>query len=154
MSGFWRGLVFLILLWPGLAGAQPWPSTPPRIGKLVLSQAYWGYILEAARDYQVSPYIIQGVMAIESRYDPWATSGRGRCQGLMQLDRGVARGLGVNPWIPRENIRGGARILARLLRQDHGDLRRAVRKYNGTGNRAYEREVIRAVRQAKMGEKQ
>jgi soluble lytic murein transglycosylase-like protein len=113
-----------------------------------MPQKYWVYTLEAAEKYRVSPYKIAGVMAIESRYDPRATSGHGRCIGLMQLDRGVARSLGVNPWNPRQNIMGGARILARLLRKHHGNLKLAVREYNGTGNRAYEREVLKAVHQA------
>lgn len=139
-------ILIIALLYP--APALAWPSTPPRIGRLVLSQEYWGYVLEAAHDYRVSPFIIQGVMAIESRYDPCATSGRGRCIGLMQLDRDTARYLDVDPWNPRENIRGGAQVLARLLKKYQGNLLLAVRTYNGTGNRAYEREVIRAVKQA------
>ena len=88
--------------------AQPWPAAPPQIGQLSMPQNYWNWTLEAAREHGVSPYVIQGFMAIESRYDPVATSGRGRCIGLMQLDRGVARSLGVDPWNPRENIHGGA----------------------------------------------
>jgi soluble lytic murein transglycosylase-like protein len=69
----------------------------------------------------------------------------------MQFDRGVARSLGVDPWNPRENIAGGARVIARLLKQKGGNLWLAVRKYNGTGNRAYENEVIKAVNQAARG---
>jgi len=130
--------------------AQPWPAAPPRIGQLSMPQNYWNWTLEAAREHGVSPYVIQGFMAIESRYDPVATSGRGRCIGLMQLDKGVARGLGVDPWKPRENIHGGARVLAALLKTHRGDLARVARAYNGSGcPPAYVREVIRAVRQAK-----
>ena len=128
-----------------------WPSEPPRIGKLVMPQEYWEYTLKAANDHHIKPYIIQGVMAIESGYDPVCTSGRGRCIGLMQLDKGVARSLGVDPWDPRENIQGGAAILARLLSKHKGNLRAAIREYNGTGNQAYMKEVLRAIAQAKRG---
>jgi len=129
--------------------AQPWPAAPPQIGQLSMPQNYWDWTLEAAREHGVSPYVIQGFMAIESRYDPVATSGRGRCIGLMQLDKGVARGLGVDPWKPRENIHGGARVLAALLKTHRGDLARVARAYNGPGcPPAYVREVLRAVRQA------
>jgi len=121
---------------------------PPQIGNLAMPAEFWAYTLEAARAEGIDPCIIAGVMAIESRYDPGATSGRGRCIGLMQLDKGVARSLGVDPWDPKENIDGGARILARLLKKHRGDLRLVARDYNGTGNRAYEREILRAVRQA------
>ena len=129
--------------------AQSWPAAPPRIGQLSMPQIYWDWTMEAAREHAVSPYIIQGFMAIESRYDPVATSGRGRCIGLMQLDRGVARGLGVDPWNPRENIHGGARVLAALLKKHRGNLARAAWAYNGPGcSPAYVHEVLRAVRQA------
>ena len=129
--------------------AQPWPAGPPQIGQISMPKNYWNWTLEAAREHGVSPYVIQGFMAIESRYDPVATSGRGRCIGLMQLDRGVARSLGVDPWNPRENIHGGARVLAALLKKHRGDLARVARAYNGPGcPPAYVREVLRAVRQA------
>ena len=132
-----------------ISWAQPWPAAPPPIGQLSMPQIYWDWTLEAAREHGVSPYVIQGFMAIESRYDPAATSGRGRCIGLMQLDRGVARQLEVDPWNPRENIHGGARVLAGLLKKHRGNLARAARAYNGPGcPPAYVREVLRAVRQA------
>jgi hypothetical protein len=147
-----RLISIILFLCP--TAALAWPSTPPRIGHLVLSQEYWGYIIEAAHDYDVSPYIIQGVLAIESRYDPCATSGRGRCIGLMQLDRGVARLLQVNPLGSSGEYPGRGPGSGAALEKHDGNLLLAVREYNGTGNRAYEREVIRAVRQAERGEKQ
>src|SRR4030042_811434 len=104
---------------------------PPEIGALVLPREYWVFVLEAAAAERVSPYVIAGVMAIESRYDPQASSGRGRCYGLMQLDRGGARSLKVDPADPRANIRGGARILARLLKKHRGNLRRGGRGDHG-----------------------
>ena len=132
-----------------ISWAQPWPAAPPPIGQLSMPQNYWDWTLEAAREHGVSPYVVQGFMAIESRYDPAAMSGRGRCIGLMQLDRGVARGLGVDPSNPRENILGGARVLAALLKKHRGNLARGARAYNGPGcPQAYVREVLRAVRQA------
>ena len=114
-----------------------------------MPQIYWDLTTEAAREHGVSPYVIQGFMAIESRYDPVATSGRGRCIGRCNSTWGVARGLGVDPWNPRENIHGGARVLAGLLKKYRGDLARVTRAYNGPGcHPAYVREVLRAVRQA------
>ena len=99
--------------------------------------------------HNVSPYIIQGFMVIESRYNPKATSGRGRCIGLMQLHRDTAKSLDVNPWAPKENIDGGTRVLSRLLKKYHGNLRRVMRIYNAESNGAYEREVFKAISQAK-----
>lgn len=128
--------------------ADPWPKTPPRIGRLVLKQEYWNYMKEAARKYQISPYLIQAVCAIESRYDPQASSGHGQCYGLMQLHRDTARKYGVDAHNPRENIMGGAAVLARLLEKYNGNLKRVLHVYNATCTAAYEREVIKAFNQA------
>ena len=141
-------IIFLLLTVPALA--QPWPQTPPPIGQLFLKQEYWNYIKEAAQRYHISPYLIQAVCAIESRYDPDAKSGR--CFGLMQLHRDTARKYGVDPHDPRANIMGGAAVLASLMQRYDGDIRRVLRKYNSTCTSAYEREVIRAYHQAQSFE--
>jgi len=132
----------------GTAFDQPWPHSPPKIGKLKLKQENWNYIKEAARRYHISPYLIQAVCAIESRYDPYAKSGQ--CRGLMQLHQKTAKKYGVNPLNPRENVMAGAAVLASLLQRYDGDLRRVLRKYNASCTPAYEREVIRAFNQAKQ----
>jgi hypothetical protein len=132
------------------AFAQPWPHTPPEIGKLKLKQEYWEYIKEAAQRYHISPYLILAVCAIESRYDPDARSGRGSCIGLMQLHKDTARKYGVNPHNPRENIMGGTAVLANLMGRYNGDIHSVLHKYNATCTPAYEREVIRAYNQVKQ----
>ena len=55
---------------------DPWPKYPPQIGTLILKQEYWDYMKEAAGSIRLSPYLIQAVCAIESRYNPYASSGR------------------------------------------------------------------------------
>jgi len=127
----------------------PWPKKPPQIGHLYLKQEYWGYIKEAAERYNISPYLIQAVCAIESRYDMDARSVHGRCIGLMQLHQGTAKIYGVNPYDPRENIMGGAAVLAKFLNRYDGNIRKTLRKYNSTCTQAYTREVIKAYQQAK-----
>jgi soluble lytic murein transglycosylase-like protein len=141
-------IIFLLLTVPALA--QQWPQTPPPIGRLFLPQAYWNYIKEAAQKYQISPYLIQAVCAIESRYDKDAKSGR--CFGLMQLHRDTAKKYGVDAHNPRENIMGGAAVLAHLMKKFDGDIRKVLRTYNSTCTAAYEREVIRAYNQAQRFE--
>ena len=55
--------------------------------------------------------------------------------GAMQLMPATARQLGVDPTKPDQNIMGGARYLAMLIKQYGGDYTRAVRAYNaGPGN--------------------
>jgi soluble lytic murein transglycosylase-like protein len=66
----------------------------------------------------------------------------------MQLHRGTAKKYRVDPWNPRENIMGGAAVLANLLARSNGDLRRALRVYNAESTAAYEREVFKAFHQA------
>jgi soluble lytic murein transglycosylase-like protein len=134
---------------PAQAGKyDPWPKYPPQIGTLILRQEYWDYMKEAARKYQISPYLIQAVCAIESRYNAAATSGHGQCYGLMQLHRDTARKYGVDAHNPRENIMGGAAVLATLLTRYNGDLSRVLHVYNATCSAAYEREVKKAFYQA------
>jgi soluble lytic murein transglycosylase-like protein len=141
-------IIFLLLAVPALA--QPWPQTPPPIGQLFLKQEYWNYIKEAAQRYQISPYLIQAVCAIESRYDKDAKSGR--CFGLMQLHQDTAKKYGVDPHNPRANIMGGAAVLASLMQKCNGDIRKVLRKYNATCTAAYEREVMKAYKQAQLFE--
>lgn len=141
--------------WASREGMPPFgrwdePHTPPKIGKLELKQEYWEYIKEAAQRHHISPYLIQAVCAIESRYDPDARSGRGSCIGLMQLHKDTARKYGVNPHKPRENIMGGTAVLANLMGRYNGDIHSVLHKYNATCTPAYEREVIRAYNQAKQ----
>ncbi len=139
-------LLLTILTVP--AWAEPWPKTPPPIGDLFLKQEYWNYIKEAAKRYKISPYLIQAVCAIESRYDKDAKSGR--CFGLMQLHQDTAKKYGVDPHNPRANIMGGAAVLASLMQRYNGDIRKVLRKYNASCTSAYEREVIRAYNQAQL----
>ena len=141
-------IIFLLLTVPALAAILA--HTPPPIGNLYLKQEYWNYIKEAAQKYQISPYLIQAVCAIESRYDKDAKSGR--CFGLMQLHQDTAKKYGVDPHDPRANIMGGAAVLAHLLQKYNGDIRRVLRTYNATCTAAYEREVIRAYNQAQHSE--
>ncbi len=141
-------LIFIALVLITPVCALAWPATPPKIGHLDLKPEYWGYIKEAAEKYKISPYLIQAVCAIESRYDPNATSGRGACIGLMQLHRDTARKCGVNPLNPRENIMGGAAVLARLMQKYDGDISKVLHVYNATCTSSYEREVLKAYRQA------
>ena len=110
----------LLILLAVPAWAQPWPKTPPQIGQLFLKQEYWNYMKEAAERYHISPYLIQAVCAIESRFVPDAHSGR--CFGLMQLHQYTAKKYGVDSHDPRQNIMGGAAVLASLMQRYDGDI--------------------------------
>lgn len=87
-------------------------------------------IEEKANQYGVDPALVAAVMTQESGGNPKALSPVGAI-GLMQLMPETAKGLGVkNPFDPVQNIEGGAKYLASLLRQFDGNLIFAVAAYN------------------------
>lgn len=90
---------------------------------------------EAALATGVDVRLLKAVGKAESGFDASATSSCG-AMGVMQLMPSTAASLGVqNAYDARENIMGGARYLASLLEQYHGDTRLALAAYNaGSGN--------------------
>ena len=117
---------------------------------------YQVLILQAAREHELDPALIQAVIMVESDCNPNAVSKHG-ARGLMQLMPGTARELGVtDSFDPAQNINGGTRYLRKLLDRFDNDVRlalaaynagsRYVRKYNGvppfSATRAYVEKVI------------
>lgn len=90
---------------------------------------YDSLILDTAQEHRVPPALVKAVIAAESHFNSQAVSPKG-AQGLMQLMPATARGLGVrDPLEARDNVRGGARYLRRLIDR-YGDLSRALAAYN------------------------
>ncbi len=84
----------------------------------------------AAREHGVDASLLRAVMHAESAFNPMALSNKG-AQGLMQLMPGTAGDLGVvDAFNAAENIGGGARYLAQMLRTFNGDERLATAAYN------------------------
>lgn len=79
--------------------------------------------------HQVDEAIVRAVIATESAFNPGAVSRAGAI-GLMQLMPGTAHELGVNPWVPEQNIEGGVRYLSSLIKM-FGGLELALVAYNG-----------------------
>ncbi len=91
---------------------------------------YRGDILAAAKLSGVNAALLRAIIHAESGFNPRALSYKG-AQGLMQLMPGTAFELGVgDAFDPAENISGGARYLATLLRDYHGDVQLAAAAYN------------------------
>lgn len=96
--------------------------------------AYRDAVRTAGKTYGVAPAFLRAVIHAESAFDPNALSSAG-AQGLMQLMPGTARDMGVaNAFNATQNIRGGARYLAQLLKDFHGDRKLAAAAYNAGPN--------------------
>jgi soluble lytic murein transglycosylase-like protein len=96
-------------------------------------------VSEVAQELKVPDHLLHAVISVESGYDAHAVSPKG-AQGLMQLMPATARRFGVvDPFDPRDNVRGGARYLKWLLDLFDGDVSLAIAGYN-----AGEQAVIKA----------
>jgi soluble lytic murein transglycosylase-like protein len=88
-----------------------------------------GLIDEAAKNFDVSPLLVDSVIQVESNYNPLAVSPKG-AQGLMQLMPSTAQRFGVtDSFDPKQNIEAGVRYL-RLLQDTFQDDRLAIAAYN------------------------
>lgn len=93
-------------------------------------EAYKGEIAAAAADFGVDTSLLRAVIHAESAFNPLAVSSKG-AQGLMQLMPATAGDLGVtDAFDVVQNIRGGARYLAQLMKDFNGDARLATAAYN------------------------
>lgn len=92
-------------------------------------------IKSAAKAYGINESIIKSIILAESAANEKAIS-KASAKGLMQLMDGTAKDMGVrNVWDPVENIHGGTKYFAQMLRQYDGDLKLALAAYNaGPGN--------------------
>jgi soluble lytic murein transglycosylase-like protein len=113
--------------WKGAKASSP--------ARLVISSI----VSDVAQEVEIPVHLLHAVIAVESDYDTRAVSPRG-AQGLMQLMPTTARRFGVvDPFDPRDNVRGGALYLKWLLDLFSGDVQLAIAGYN-----AGEQAVIRA----------
>lgn len=91
---------------------------------------YRAEINAAAAEHNVDSDLVTAVIHVESSFNPRAVSPKG-AKGLMQIMPVPAKTLGIkDPFAPRENIRGGASLLANLTRKFGGDERLALAAYN------------------------
>lgn len=88
-----------------------------------------------SRIYGVDEALVHSIIKNESCYQVKAKSPVG-AMGLMQLMPGTAKDMRIsNPWNAEQNIQGGVKYIAEMLKEFKGDLRLAVAAYNaGPGN--------------------
>lgn len=101
-----------------------WETTP------LFNERYRQSIDRIAAAHGVDKALVRAVIHAESAFNPQARSRVG-AQGLMQLMPQTAAELGVsNPFDPEQNIDGGVRYLAMLLKRYNKDIRLATAAYN------------------------
>ncbi|WNL45266.1 lytic transglycosylase domain-containing protein [Dyella sp. BiH032] len=92
--------------------------------------AYADTIRLASAEFGLDEAFLRAIIHAESAYNPRALSIAG-AQGLMQLMPSTANDMGVrDAFDVDQNIRGGARYLALLLKNFNGDERLAAAAYN------------------------
>lgn len=130
MTGFSRTQVadFLDARWrePILAPPATGRETVPYLNLPLNIEAEVALL---AQRYHVPARLVRAIVAAESGGNPRARSSAGAI-GLMQLMPATAAALGVDPWHPRENLHGGIRYLAELLRAYDENPRLALIAYN------------------------
>jgi len=85
-------------------------------------------ILNKARKYNIDPFLLKALIAVESSFNPEAVSYKG-AQGLTQLMPATAKELGVkNSFDPEQNIDGAAKHLRNLINR-YGSVRSALAYY-------------------------
>ncbi|MBI1195822.1 MAG: transglycosylase SLT domain-containing protein [Gammaproteobacteria bacterium] len=102
---------------------------PDRVSRLSLLRV----IHREASRVDLPPELVMAVIDVESGFDRWAVSSVG-AQGLMQIMPFWLKEIGHSEDSLQEidtNLRMGCAILRYYLDREHGDLRRALGRYNG-----------------------
>jgi len=93
-------------------------------------QRFEDLIDDASKEFGIDRNLIKSIIMTESAANHKAISSA-KAKGLMQLMDTTASDMGVrNSFDPKENITGGTKYIARMLRQYDGDLKLALAAYN------------------------
>jgi soluble lytic murein transglycosylase-like protein len=115
------GLTFLLLV-----AVSAWAQSPQK--SAVHPEAEY-YVEAYAQHYRVPVPLVRAVVEMESNWRACVVSSKGAV-GLMQLMPATAERLGVRDRCNiNQNVSGGVRYLAWLMRQFHGDLRLVAAAY-------------------------
>ena len=152
MWGFWAFVICVNLLVSSLGNTRVFVLSPfhlwnktqalgyyaaHRLNRLVDGEMISPHLAlrHSARKHNVPKRLAFAIAKAESDFIPDRIS---RCgaMGTMQLMPGTARELGLtDPFHPEQNVDGGVRYLARLMRRYRGDFRRVAAAYNAGPNR-------------------
>ncbi len=126
---FFIGVVFLI-----------WFIQSAYIQRRIYPLKYKNEVVRFSKEYDLDPHLVMGVIWVESKFKPEATSNKG-ARGLMQIiprtGQWIADQVGVSEYDdemlydPETNIMFGCWYLAYLLRVFDNDVQLALASYNG-----------------------
>jgi soluble lytic murein transglycosylase-like protein len=102
---------------------------PPGERRIASASSFDAAIERYAARHKIDAVVVRAIIAVESAFDPRARS-RAGAVGLMQLMPATARALGVDPFMPEQNIEGGVRYLSELLKM-FGGIELGLVAYNG-----------------------
>lgn len=109
---------------------QETPKVQPSNQSIKRLERFEDLINDASKEFGIDKNIIKSIIMTESAANHKAVSSA-KAKGLMQLMDSTASDMGVrNVFDPRENISGGTKYLAKMLRQYDGDLKLALAAYN------------------------
>ena len=90
----------------------------------------WDEVSAAAEHYYLDPALVFSVIAVESQFNPRATSPKD-AKGLMQLmPQTAVKERVASLYHTSENLMGGCRLLRKLLNRYHNHLPLALAAYN------------------------
>lgn len=120
---------FEVIVYNSCYACNPLSRIDWRGTRLYLTEFTYSISRNASK-YGVDPALVRAVIHAESNFNPLARSRKG-ANGLMQLMPGTARDMGVKDASnAADNIEGGVKYLAWLLKRFKGDITLATAAYN------------------------
>ncbi|NLI60427.1 MAG: lytic transglycosylase domain-containing protein [Clostridiales bacterium] len=110
------------------------------VQKRIYPLKYKNEVIKFSKEYKLDPHLVMGIIWVESKFKPDATSNRD-ARGLMQIiprtGEWIADQVGLSPYDdgmlydPEINIRFGCWYFAYLLKVFNEDIELALASYNG-----------------------
>ncbi|MEO8596758.1 MAG: lytic transglycosylase domain-containing protein [Candidatus Solibacter sp.] len=125
----------------------PVPSAPRKFWELLFPLPYRSELVRSARDRDLDPFLVAGLIRQESEFNPAAVS-RAKAYGLTQVRPGTGRQFARTAGVPKvttkvlsepsANLKLGTSILRSMLDSQGGSLEQTLAAYNAGPNRVVE----------------